>query len=119
MPGRGADNSNLAAEDVRRLLLGEAPSSLVSRPTGSPGKVLHRLARYSRCSRCHEVGDGLLTLHGRMDFTAGRRHPEAFAAAVDGLRLKLGRRVILLCQWCADELDESDPFLTTQTTLEV
>jgi len=62
------------------------------------------VARYDRCSSCHDITPCLSSFSGDTDWSPGLPLDDPIRDAIKDLRRTTGRRTILLCSHCSSEL---------------
>jgi len=95
-------NATLTEAETAALFAGSlAPPRAPERPATPPRDYV---ARYDRCSACRDLTPALFTFSGDTDWSPTIALDDPLRDAVRSLRRSSGRRTILLCSPCVDDL---------------
>lgn len=96
----------LTGDEVDALFRGEAVERVDSAPASSSGKP--REIGYARCEYCRIPQPCLATFNGQRDWEASIPLDDPVRDAVNALRKAFGKRTILLCDWCVNDLGKGN-----------
>jgi len=99
--------ATLTEAETAALFAGSlAPLRALRMPVTPPRDYV---ARYDRCSACRDLTPALLTFTGETDWSPWVPLDDPLRDAVRSLRRSTGRRTILLCSPCVDDLRRGPP----------